>query len=185
MNSLIIKLLVVALIFFMSLAIPAFPAAAAVSLDVRIGPPQPYRFAAPPQVVVIPGTYVYVVPDIDADIFFFSGYWYRPSGGHWFRATSYNGPWVYCPDPSVPAALVQLPPDYHSAPVGYRRIPYADLRRNWRMWDRDRYWDRDRDWNEGWHGRGEGRREERRDRFDGRSHEGRDFERGEHGHDRH
>jgi hypothetical protein len=28
-------------------------------------------FAAPPDVVVIPGTYVYIVPDVDVDVLFY------------------------------------------------------------------------------------------------------------------
>ena len=35
------------------------------------------RFAAPPDLVVIPGTYVYIVPDIDVDVLYFQGYWWR------------------------------------------------------------------------------------------------------------
>ena len=68
--------------------------------------------------VVIPGTYVYMVPDIGADIFFYSGNWYRLHQGRWFSAGSYNGPWIYVPDPRVPRALVQLPPDYRQHPTG-------------------------------------------------------------------
>ena len=117
----------------------------------RLGPPPPYRIAAPPPMVVIPGTYVYMIADIAADILFYSGSWYRPYEGHWFTARTYNGPWAYLPDPGVPRALLELPPDYRSLPPGYRRIPHADFRRNWAEWERDRYWDRDRDWREDRH----------------------------------
>ena len=153
--------------------------AAQVRVDVHIGPPPPYRFAGPPPVVVIPGTYVYMIPDIDTDVFFVSGYWYRPYEGRWFRARSYSGPWAYWPDSRVPRALLVLPPDYRRVPPGYRRIPQAEFRRNWAGWERDRHWNRDREWREGWqvrpgerhegpHGRPDDRRGEGRDRFDGR-----------------
>ena len=48
-------------------------------VNVNIGVNLPaIRFAAPPEVVVIPGTYVYMVPDIDVDVLFFQVYWLRP-----------------------------------------------------------------------------------------------------------
>ncbi len=155
-------------------------------ISVRIGPPPMYRIAAPPSMVVIPGTYVYVVPDIDADIFFCAGTWYRLYQGHWFSGRGYGGPWIYVPDPRVPRALLELPPDYRHIPPGWRRIPYGQFRKNWAAWERDRYWDRDRDWHEGWHGRPEERRDEGRGRFEGRPEEERDRGEGhgDHGHDR-
>ncbi len=125
---------------------------AQVSVDIHIGPPPPYRIAAPPPVVVIPGTYVYEVPDIDVDILFYGGYWYRPHEGRWFRARSYNGPWVYVANPRVPPAIIELPPDYRRLPPGYRRIPYGQFKKSWAGWERDRYWDRDPGWREGRHG---------------------------------
>jgi hypothetical protein len=175
-------LLFVGLLFGLLVIFP-FPGGGQVSVDVHIGPPPPYRIAAPPPVVVIPGTYVYAVPDIETDILFYSGYWYRPHGGHWFRARSYNGPWAYWPDPRVPRALLELPPDYRRLPPGYRRIPHREFKSNWARWERDRYWERDRGWREGRH---EERREEKREHLEGRPGEGhgRGPERGEHGHGR-
>lgn len=151
-----------------------YSATAQVRVDVRIGPPPVYRFAAPPPVVVIPGTYVYIVPDIAAEVFFYSGYWYRPYGGHWFRGRSYNGPWAFWPDNRVPRPFFALPPDYRQIPPGYRRIPQGELRRNWAAWERGRYWDKDRGWHEGWHGKPE----ERRDHFEGRPDQRRGGDRG-------
>ncbi len=157
------------------------PGAAQVSVDIHIGPPPPYRIAAPPPMVVIPGTYVYMVPGIGVDVFFYSGYWYRPYEGRWFSARSYNGPWVYCPDPRVPRALLDLPPDYRRIPPGHRRIPYGQFKKNWAAWERDRYWDRDRESHDRGYGRPEERRDERQD-WRGEEH-GREGERG-HGHGR-
>jgi len=139
------------------------PGIAQVNAGVHIGSPPPYRTGAPPPVVVIPRTYVYFIPDIDADIFFYAGNWYRLYQGHWFSARSYSGSWSYVPDPGVPRALarlphgikwetpdsftkvpralVQLPPDYRHIPPGWRRIPYGQLRKNWAGWERDHYWE--------------------------------------------
>jgi len=54
-----------------------FPIPTMAGVDVRISIPLPPHivFAAPPVVVVIPETYVYVVPDLDVDIFFYNGWW--------------------------------------------------------------------------------------------------------------
>jgi hypothetical protein len=97
-------------------------------------------FPAPPPVVVIPGTYVYYCPDVEADVYFFHGYWYRPYEEHWYRSGSYNGPWAYIASP--PTVFLTLPRDYRRVTIEHRRIPYGDLHRNWRSWERGRYWER-------------------------------------------
>ena len=102
--------------------------------------PPPYEFAAPPDVVPIPGTYAYFVPG-NVDVLFYQGYWYRPFGGRWYRAMSYNGPWLFVPGPRVPRALVTLPPGWRRVPPGYRPIPHAELHRNWQRWERERHWE--------------------------------------------
>jgi len=160
---------------------------AQVSVDIHIGPPPVYRIPAPPPMIVIPGTYVYAVPDIGVDILFYQGYWYRPYEGRWFRATSYNGPWAYLEPHWVPRAIIELPPDFRRVPPGYRHIPYGQFRRNWAGWQQERYWDRDRQWREARHGGPEGRgREFREERHEGREGRGPGEERGrgreEHGH---
>ena len=169
-------------LLFMLLIILPLAGVAQVSVAIHLGSPPPYRFAAPPVVTVIPGTYVYAVPDIGMDIFFYSGEWYRPHEGRWFKARSYDGPWAYCPDHRVPHALAELPPDLHRIPPGHRRIPYGQLKKNWAAWERDRHWDWDRGGHEGWNGRHEERREEGREHFEGKPE--REHGHGEHGHDR-
>ncbi len=107
-------------------------------------PPPAYAPPAPPEVYPIPGSYVYFVPGIDVDIFFYRGYWWRPFGGRWYRAGAYNGPWYYMAGPRVPQVLVTLPPGYRRVPPGYHRIPYGELHRNWDRWERERHWDHHR-----------------------------------------
>ena len=122
---------------------------AGVQGEVNIAPPPAYAFPAPPEVAVIPGTYVYVVPDINVDILFYHGYWYRPFRGRWYWAQFYNGPWVYLAPARVPRVLIELPLGYRRLPPGYHRIPYGHLRTNWESWERERYWHGDREWREG------------------------------------
>ncbi len=108
--------------------------------DSGAGTPPNVKFATPPEVVAIPGRYVYFVSDIDFDLFFFQGQWYRPYKGRWFRAENYAGPWEYVHE--VPPSLIDLPPDYRTIPPGYSRIPYDELRNNWKRWEREKYFDK-------------------------------------------
>jgi hypothetical protein len=105
--------------------------------SVNTSPPA-YVFPASPEVVVIPETYVYYAPNVDFDIFFCGGHWYRPHGGNWFRSTSYNGPWAHIKN--APSALHNLPHNYRTITRESRRIPYGELDRNWRDWERGNYW---------------------------------------------
>ena len=108
------------------------------------GPPQeeappPYAFAAPPDVVPIPGTSAYFVPGIGVDVLFYQGYWYRSFRGRWYGAPSYNGPWMFMPGPRVPRVFFSLPPGWRTVPRGYRPIPHSELHRNWQRWERERH----------------------------------------------
>ncbi len=148
---------------------------AGVNVNVGINVPLPaLEISAPPALVVIPGTYVYYAPDVDADIVFYHNYWYRPYGGRWYRSASYNGPWGFVAVNSVPGVLLHLPPDYRHLHGGYERIPYGRVRSNWRTWERARRWDR--------HEGGRGMRHEAREmRRDAREHHREDNrERGRH-----
>lgn len=137
-----------AAVIFLIVAAPAKPGGAAVSINVQIGAPPPVTFPAPPEVVVIPGTYIYYAPGISFDLFFYRGYWWRPWHGRWYRSQYYRGPWVYMAPRWVPRPIIGLSPGWHSRPPMLRRVPYWQLRRNWRRWERDRYWERDRRWHE-------------------------------------
>ena len=136
--------------------------AAEVNVDINIGVPPPFVLPAPPLVVVIPGTYVYLVPDIDVHILFYQGYWYRPYKEHWYRARSYDGPWGYLAPARVPRVLVDIPPHYYRVPKGYHRIPYGDMRGNWEKWEHSHYWDKDKQWQDGWQGESKGRGHDKR-----------------------
>ena len=151
---------------------------AGVSVGIGINLPA-YRFAAPPEMVLIPGTYAYTVPDAGVDIIFYQGFWYRPFEGRWYRSRGYNGPWGFVERRRVPGFFFSLPPDYRHYHEGYERIPYGHLRSNWRAWERDRYWDRHHDHDRGrdhWRG-GDHDRRDHRDHDRGHDH-GRDHDRG-------
>jgi hypothetical protein len=110
-------------------------------------------FAAPPEVVVIPETYVYAVPDLDVDIFFYNGWWWRPWEGRWYRSRHYDSGWIYYQ--RVPSFYTGIPSgwrnDYRNHSWGghrwnYRRIPQNQLQGNWRNWEKSRHWEKQQTW---------------------------------------
>lgn len=126
----------------MLLALTGFSAqsSAGINLNIGINVPLPALvFPAPPSMVVIPGSYVYYAPEIDVNVLFYHGYWYRPSERCWYKSRSYNGPWTYLDSRRVPRAVVELPPDYRRMSHDSRRIGYGELSRNWGRWERERY----------------------------------------------
>jgi len=138
-------------------------------------------FAAPPDLVVIPGTYVYIVPDVAADVLFYQGYWWRPYEGHWYRSRDYRGPWGYIELGRIPGGLRALPQDYrHRLSPGYERLHYGDVQRNWKKWEKEKHWDKRGE--QGHEGRGELKHEEQGEHERGgrgeQGREGRDEQRG-------
>ncbi len=108
---------------------------AEVNVNIGIGVHVPsVVIPAPPAVVLIPATYVYFLPDVSVDILFYHGHWYRPHHGLYYRATSYNGPWVSIPSGSVPGAVLHVPSDFRRVPPGHQRISHGELSRNWETW---------------------------------------------------
>ena len=129
------------------------PAMTAVNVGVRISLPPPIVFAAPPEVIVIPGTYVYAVPDLDADMFFYRGWWWRLWEGRWYRSRNYNAGWGY---------YRNAPSFYRGVPAGwrndyrahrwqgqqwnYQRIPQQQVQQNWNNWEKSKHWEKQNTW---------------------------------------
>jgi hypothetical protein len=135
-----VSVVMLAVLCLASLAVPSAGSAEVnFSIGVNVGPPA-YVFHGPPPVVPIPRAYVYYVPDIAADVFYYRGLWYRPYEGGWYSARHYNGPWVYVYPKKVPTAFLSLPHGYrhHAA---YAPIPYGQVKKQWRHWERERHWD--------------------------------------------
>ncbi|MEW6686701.1 MAG: hypothetical protein AB1393_10935 [Candidatus Edwardsbacteria bacterium] len=108
-----------------------------VKIEVNIGLPK-LVITREPEVILIPGTYVYFIPDIETEIFFYHGYWFRPFKGKWYRAVGYNGSWIILAVGSVPKVLLNLPPGYRKLPPGQTRIPYGQLKKNWKTWEKQK-----------------------------------------------
>jgi hypothetical protein len=129
------------------------PTMAEVNIGINIPLPPLIVFASPPEVVVIPETYVYVVPDSDVDIFFYDGWWWRPWEGRWYRSRRYDSGWGYYR--RVPSFYGRVPSswrnDYrerrwrgHS--WNHQRIPSHQLQRNWSTWKKNNHWEKQQTW---------------------------------------
>jgi len=148
MKKLIFKLLFLTLVIFAPVS-----AIAEVSVHIDIPLPPPIFFPAPPETVVMPETDVYVVPDVQEDLFFYSGWWWRPWEGRWYRSHYYDRGWAY---------YQRVPFFYRNVPRGwrndyrnhmwsghqwdYQRIPHSEMQHNWQGWQRDRHWEKQNNW---------------------------------------
>ena len=109
--------------------------------------PPPIPFLAPPLMVVLPETEVYVAPDCDQDLYFYQGFWWRPWGGRWYRSLNYDSGWEFYN--GVPGWYGGVYPrwrdNYRNHMWGgqrwdYRSVPYGDVRTNWKSWQSSGYW---------------------------------------------
>ena len=127
---------------------------AAVDVSVGISLPPLIVFGAPPAVVVLPDTNsVYVVPNIEVDMFFWNGWWWRPWEGRWYRSHYYDRGWVYYN--SVPSFYYDVDPgwrgyyqnrNWYGHPWSYEQIPHPRLQQNWKSWQSNRYWEKKKTW---------------------------------------
>jgi hypothetical protein len=144
-----------------------------VSVNINLGPP-PIVVSEPPEVVMVPQSRVYFVPDPHVDVFFYAGYWWSPRGTRWYRASAYNGPWVHIAPSAVPRTVIYMPRDYRTRYARERRIEYAHWSRERARWEKENWkahkrWEKEREQ--------EWKRQARRDRYerhDDRRHDGRD-----------
>ncbi len=118
------------------LAMLFIPAVGSAGLPV----PPPLVIPAPPAVYVIPGTYAYFAPDVEVELFFYGGFWYRPHAGQWYRASHYGGPWGFIVLHNVPGVLIKLSPGYRKISPGHQRISHGQLKKNWEKWKRTKHW---------------------------------------------
>ena len=130
------------------------PTMAGVDVSIGISLPPLIVFGAPPNVVVLPDTNdVYVVPDIDLDLFFWNGWWWRPWEGRWYRSRYYNRGWGYYN--AIPSFYFDIDPgwrgyyrdhNWYGHSWSYERIPNRRLQKNWRKWHNNRHWERQKTW---------------------------------------
>jgi hypothetical protein len=148
------KKLLLGTILLVSTIVAPIPTMARVNVSIGISLPPPLVFQAPPDVIVLPETdNVYVVPYIDADMFFWDGWWWRLWDGRWYRSHYYDRGWYYYG--RVPSFYFDVDPgwrryyrehSWHGHQWNYERIPDRRLRQNWRSWRSDKYWERRGTW---------------------------------------
>ncbi len=114
---------------------------AGADVDVNVNIALPVLAVGPdPMMAVIPGTYVYFVVDLDGDLFFYQGYWWRVHHGRWHRAAAAGGPWKFFK--KVPHPLLNLPPGWRQLPPGHAKFKFAEVKKNWRQWEKEKRWDK-------------------------------------------
>jgi len=147
MKRLLLGTILLALVFLLPV-----PTMARVDVSVGISLP-PIVFAAPPALIVLPGTYIYVVPDYDEDIFFYGGWWWRSWEGRWYRSHYYNRGWSYYRN--VPSFYFDVDPgwrgyyrerNWYGHSWDYERIPEQRVQQNWKSWNSSRHWERQGSW---------------------------------------
>lgn len=147
------KLLLGTILLASSIVLP-IPTMAGVDISIGISLPPPIVFEAPPDVIVMPDTIgVYVVPDIEADLFFWNGWWWRTWQGRWYRSHYYNRGWAYYNN--IPSFYFDVDPGWRGYYRGhnwyghrwnYERIPHRRLQQNWKIWNNNRHWERQGTW---------------------------------------
>jgi hypothetical protein len=147
------KLLFGTMLLALVIVVP-IPTMAAVDINVAIPLPPPIASQAPPDVIAMPDTNdVYAAPDINADLFFWNGWWWRLWEGRWYRSHYYNQGWGYYNN--VPSFYFDVDPgwrgyyrdhNWNGHRWNYERIPNQRLQQNWKSWHNDRHWEKQGTW---------------------------------------
>ena len=147
------KKILIRTILLASILLFPVPTMAEVNIGINIPLPPLIVFASPPEVVVIPETYVYVVPGSDVDIFFYDGWWWRPWEGRWYRSRHYDSGWGYYQ--RVPSFYGRVPSSWRNdyrehrwggRPWNYHPIPHRQVERNWSTWKKSNHWEKQQTW---------------------------------------
>ena len=96
---------------------------------------------------------VYVAPDVEAELYFWNGFWWRLWEGRWYRSVYYDRDWVYYN--TVPGFYFTIDPHWryyyrnhiwYGHPWNYQRIPYERLHESWKSWQTNRTWGGQKTW---------------------------------------
>lgn len=129
-------------LFFVGIVLLGFlgkPATSTAGVDIRIGFPLPFPTVAlpPPPRIVVPDADVFYAPNVDVNVFFRDGYWYRPHEGRWYRSRGHNGPWHYIKQKRMPREVVTGYPGRECREDRHHRGSYERHDRQWRQWGRN------------------------------------------------
>jgi hypothetical protein len=146
------KLLLGTILLALLLVLP-IPSMAGVNVGINIALPPLIISSEHLQVVVIPETDVYAAPDVDVDIFFYNGWWWRPWQGHWYRSHHYDSGWTHYQ--RTPSFYGRVPPGWRNNyrdhrwgghPWNYQRIPHQQVQKNWSSWEKSKHWEKQNTW---------------------------------------
>ena len=124
-----------------------FPTMARSEVSVSVSLPPVIVFASSPEMAVFPDSDIYFVPGVEADLFFYEGWWWRPWEGRWYRSRDYRSGWAYYQ--SVPTFYRHIPygwrNDYRDHrwqghPWNYQRIPNQQVQTHWSGWEKSGHW---------------------------------------------
>ena len=142
--------------FLASTIVVPVPTMAEMNISIGVSLPLPpvIEFRAAPDVIVVPeADSVYVVPDIEVELFFSDGWWWRPWEGRWYRSRYYDRGWTHYS--KVPAFYFDVDPgwrkhyrdhNWYGHRWNYERISHRRLQRDWKKWRDNRYWERQGNW---------------------------------------
>jgi hypothetical protein len=139
---------------FLALAFMApQPMKAGVEVGIHLSLPHPIMFTGSPEMIVLPETNVYVVPDMEEEIFFYDGWWWRPWEGRWYRSRDYRSGWNRYSH--VPSFYASIPSGWRNEyrdhrwrghQWNYQHIPHQQVQHNWQAWKKSRYWEKQKTW---------------------------------------
>jgi hypothetical protein len=84
-------------------------------VTIRVGDPYPgaaLDFQEEPAVSLVPSTKVYYVRDRECDLYRYGLYWYFLEDSLWFRARTWQGPFLHLQSASVPRSVRTVPLNY-------------------------------------------------------------------------
>jgi len=116
------------LALLLTMGLETAKASASVSISLRIG--DRYRgprlaFVEQPDVVVIPGTRVYYIDNVDYDLYRYGDSWYYYYDGGWYRSYDYDGPFYFISYQTVPSPIRVIPVRYRHHWRSYRGPMYT------------------------------------------------------------
>jgi len=96
-----------------------------------------------PELVPVSGYPVYYAPRVDANYFFYDGYYWVYQDDNWYASSWYNGPWAFVEPMAVPLYILRIPVRYYrQPPVYFREWRPTEPPRWGQHWGRD--WEKNR-----------------------------------------
>jgi hypothetical protein len=94
--------------------------------------------AAPPPLVVVPGTSVYQAPSVEHNYFVYRSHYYLFHDGVWFSSAHHNGPWGRLAAHQVPKPILAVPVKYYRIPPGHMKHMDREDRHDGREHEREK-----------------------------------------------